>query len=315
MNATLSSARWLALAVAFGLAFPAPAIAADPAAIKAQLDKTAAEYARIESQKAKAEQKITDLERQLREADRVLGQKQVALRARAGYLYRSGGVDYVKGLVSTEDLNTFVRRVELLQRVGDQDAQLVDGLVITKQRSDELRRGLKANRANLASIASSLRAKSAQLQVQLKGAMGAARVGRYGKFDSFTLPINAAVAFADTWGAPRSRGRRHQGTDVMAACGAPVVAVTNGVISELHSGGMGGTMAWLRANNGDVFFYAHLRGYSAGTSEGRRVATGQLIAYNGNSGNARGGPCHVHFEWHPGGGRPRDPYPLLRAVR
>ena len=101
----------------------------------------------------------------------------------------------------------------------------------------------------------------------------------------------------------------------MAACGAPVVAVTGGVISNLSAGGNGGIMLYLRARNGDVFFYAHLRGYAGGISSGSGVDAGELIAYNGNTGNARGGPCHVHFEWHPGGGGPVNPYPLLAAVR
>jgi murein DD-endopeptidase MepM/ murein hydrolase activator NlpD len=101
----------------------------------------------------------------------------------------------------------------------------------------------------------------------------------------------------------------------MAPCGAPVVAVTDGVVSRLDSGGAGGTMAYLRAGNGDQFFYAHLQGYAAGVSQGKRVAAGEVIAYNGKSGNARGGPCHVHFEWHPGGSRPANPYPLLAGAR
>jgi murein DD-endopeptidase MepM/ murein hydrolase activator NlpD len=157
--------------------------------------------------------------------------------------------------------------------------------------------------------------KKVQLEAKLRGSRSAAKVSRVRRFDSFTLPIGGAQAFANTWGARRSGGRRHKGTDVMARCGAPVVAVTDGVISNLHSGGNGGIMAYLRASNGDVFFYAHLRGYAPGIRSGSRVSVGQKIALNGNSGNARGGPCHVHFEWHRGGGGPVNPYPLLAAAR
>jgi murein DD-endopeptidase MepM/ murein hydrolase activator NlpD len=101
----------------------------------------------------------------------------------------------------------------------------------------------------------------------------------------------------------------------MASCGAPVVAVTDGTIFNLHAGGNGGIMAYLRAGNGDVFFYSHLKGYAPGISNGSRVTVGQKIGTNGNTGNARGGPCHVHFEWHKGGGRAVNPYPLLNAAR
>lgn len=136
-----------------------------------------------------------------------------------------------------------------------------------------------------------------------------------GRFSDFSLPISGPVGFADTWGAPRSGGRRHQGTDLMAPCGAPVVAVTDGVISRLMSGGSGGVMAYLRAGNGDEFFYAHLQGYAGGVSQGKRVSAGQVIGSNGRTGNAAGGPCHVHFEWHPGGGAAVNPYPLLASAR
>lgn len=136
-----------------------------------------------------------------------------------------------------------------------------------------------------------------------------------GRFGNFSLPISGAVGFADTWGAPRSGGRRHQGTDVMAPCGAAVVAVTDGIISRLASGGSGGIMAYIRAGNGDQFFYAHLQSYAGGAAQGKRVAAGDLIGYNGRTGNAAGGPCHVHFEWHPGGGSAVNPYPLLASAR
>lgn len=143
---------------------------------------------------------------------------------------------------------------------------------------------------------------------------GAAPASSAGKFAKFALPVTPA-GFADTWGAPRSGGRRHQGTDVMSACGSPVNAVTDGSIQRLNSGGLGGVQIYLRASNGDVFYYAHLRGYVPGLSAGQQVSAGQVIGSNGNSGNASGGPCHVHFEWQPSGGRPVNPYPLLNSAR
>ena len=123
-------------------------------------------------------------------------------------------------------------------------------------------------------------------------------------------PVPAA-RFVDTWGAPRSNGRHHQGTDMLAPYGSPVYAVAAGVV-ETASGSSGGISLYLRTANGDRYFYAHNSANVA--RNGQRVQAGELIARVGRSGNARGGPSHVHFERQPGGGGSVNPYPFLRAV-
>lgn len=309
-------ARVLAAGAVLALIISPSAYAADPAAIQKKLDQTAAEYGRLQSEAARTEDRIKRLEADLAKADQVVAQKSVLMRERAFYLYRNGGVSSIlEGLVGSGDIGQMVRRLQMLELATERDEMLVEGLRVTQGRATEIRGSLQATRKRQRAVAEDLKNKQRQLREQFKGAQGAAKVGRFGKFDAFTLPIDGPNAFHNSWGAPRSGGRRHKGTDVMAPCGARVVAVTNGAISGMNSGGNGGIMAYLRATNGDVFFYAHLRGYASGIRPGTRVAVGQLIAYNGNSGNARGGPCHVHFEWHPGGGAPRNPYPILATVR
>ncbi len=128
----------------------------------------------------------------------------------------------------------------------------------------------------------------------------------------YACPVPAAH-FTDTWGEPRSDGRRHEGTDMLAPYGSRVLAVTSGVIATNVSAS-GGISLYLRGTDGDEYFYAHNSRNVA--VDGQRVSAGELIAYVGTSGNARGGPPHVHFERHPGGGSAVDPYPfLVRACR
>lgn len=127
---------------------------------------------------------------------------------------------------------------------------------------------------------------------------------------SGTCPVPSA-RFTDTWGAPRSGGRSHKGTDMMASRGAPVYAVASGVV-RTRSGGAGGIALYLQATNGDVFYYAHNSANVVGNGE--RVQAGQLIARVGNSGNASGGVNHVHFERAPGGGSAVNPYRFLREI-
>ncbi len=117
--------------------------------------------------------------------------------------------------------------------------------------------------------------------------------------------------FRDTWGAPRSGGRRHKGTDVFGRWNAQVYAFTHGRISRISSSRLGGLGVYLKGDDGNVYYYAHLNGIAPGIGTGSRVEAGQLIAYNGDSGNARGGSPHIHYQIHPGGGGPVNPYPWL----
>lgn len=125
-------------------------------------------------------------------------------------------------------------------------------------------------------------------------------------------PQDHPRSFTDTWGAPRGGGRRHAGTDVFGAMGGAVFAITSGTIEWTRSGASAGLWLSLRGDDGDRYWYMHLSGFVA--SAGQRVGAGDLIARNGDTGNARGTSPHIHFEHHPGGGRPVNPYPLLRRV-
>jgi murein DD-endopeptidase MepM/ murein hydrolase activator NlpD len=121
-------------------------------------------------------------------------------------------------------------------------------------------------------------------------------------------PVNGAVAFSDTFGAPRSGGRRHQGVDMMAPSGTPLVAVVSGSVNFKQTN-LGGNSVWLSGNYGNRYFYAHLSAFE-GSSRG--VSQGEVIGYVGTTGNAY--TPHLHFEVHPGGGVAVNPTAYVRAV-
>ncbi len=127
-------------------------------------------------------------------------------------------------------------------------------------------------------------------------------------------PVNGAVAFSDTWGAPRSGGRRHKGVDMMAARGTPLAAIESGTITRASSSRLGGISLYMRGKSGDVYYYAHLDGYADGIGAGVAVSVGQTVGYNGSSGNASYSYPHLHFEHHPGGGGAVNPYPLVKSL-
>lgn len=126
-------------------------------------------------------------------------------------------------------------------------------------------------------------------------------------------PVAGPVSFTDTWGAPRSGGRTHQGVDMIAARGVPIVAIYDGVIHRMSNSSLGGISLWLRRPNGDQFYYAHLDGYGD-IRVGQQVPVGYVVGFNGSTGNAPDWLPHLHFEFHPAGGGAVNPYPLVRSL-
>jgi murein DD-endopeptidase MepM/ murein hydrolase activator NlpD len=134
----------------------------------------------------------------------------------------------------------------------------------------------------------------------------------YPTTNGMTFPVDGPVEYEDSFGAPRSGGRTHEGCDIMAARNTPVVATLSGTVTS-KEGGLGGKVIYLQADNGWRFYYAHLNGWAVTSG---RVHQGQKIGYVGNTGNAAGGPTHCHFQmWTPSGALV-NPYPyLLKMLR
>lgn len=126
--------------------------------------------------------------------------------------------------------------------------------------------------------------------------------------DAILCPMNGS-AYGDSWGAPRSGGRSHEGVDMLAPMGTPIYAVVSGVIN-FKQNRLGGNAASLVGDNGNRYYYAHLSSYEGAS---RRVTQGEVIGYNGDTGNATGTP-HLHFEVHPGGGLAVNPTPSVRVA-
>jgi len=131
-----------------------------------------------------------------------------------------------------------------------------------------------------------------------------------GYLDPFIIcPVGGPSGYGDTWGAPRSGGRRHQGVDMLAPSGTQLVAVDNGWVGH-HSNRLGGTTISLLGDRGNRYYYAHVSGYEGAPGY---YLQGQVIGYVGDTGNATGVP-HLHFEIRPGGGVPVNPYPSVVAA-
>ncbi len=197
----------------------------------------------------------------------------------------------------------------------DLDAQL-DNIAAEQEAMTETQLALaEAERAawdDLSSDCRALRLKYEQEQAAARARAAAQQSGRsagVGVINGFACPFPGS-SFIDSWGYPRSGGRTHKGVDMMGPWNGQLIAAASGVVS-IRQGGLGGRTIWLSADNGYAYYYAHLASYAV--SSGQRVTAGQVVGYNGDSGNARGGAPHLHFEIHPGGrgAAAVNPYPTV----
>jgi peptidoglycan LD-endopeptidase LytH len=119
-------------------------------------------------------------------------------------------------------------------------------------------------------------------------------------------------AIQSIFGADRDAGRRsHDGVDIFARRGTPVVATSAGIVNRVDVTNLGGKVVWLRdpVRNANLYF-AHLD--SQHVANGDRVDVGDTLGFVGNSGNAITTPPHLHFGIYRRGEGPVDPAPFLR---
>jgi hypothetical protein len=145
------------------------------------------------------------------------------------------------------------------------------------------------------------------------------------------FPVVGPYRYTNDFGDPRPQGH-HEGNDILAPKKSPVVAVEDGKIKFWTTSARAGCMLYLYGASGTTYLYIHLnndvtmandnRGrcvaggsYWPGLKDGAKVVAGQAIGFVGDSGDADGTP-HLHFEVHPHGGGPTNPFPYLnKAMR
>jgi murein DD-endopeptidase MepM/ murein hydrolase activator NlpD len=133
---------------------------------------------------------------------------------------------------------------------------------------------------------------------------------------SMVFPVAGPHTFGQGFGAPRS-GHTHQGQDIMAACGTPLVAVSRAKVKWVSFQSLAGNYVVIRnKKQHQDYMYAHLAA-RASVTKGQVVQPGQQIGIVGQTGDATA--CHLHFElwlgkWYRGG-HPVDPMPYLQTYQ
>ncbi len=284
----------------------------------ASLDELQVQIAGTRDELASLRQRQRMLEAQARTADTALQD-----RARANFI--RGEVGNLESLLSSDGPQSALERARLLAALSHRDLASLQNATALRRQLDQLRVVLTAKSRDLVALDARLEERASTLQgrfVQVSAIYRElktrkdrqTRLSRGAQSGVYACIFERPYHFRDTWGAPRSGGRSHKGTDVFSYYGAPVYAFTNGRIQSLSGGGLGGIGLYLWGDDGVQYYYAHLKGHAAGMYPGRRVEAGQLVAYNGDTGNADRSAPHVHFEVHPGGGGALNPHPWLRPV-
>lgn len=240
-------------------------------------------------------------------------------RAVAGYV-RSPSAP-VNELLEAADVNDLGRRLELLDAVVRADKKrVVDYEAARAAISQDLAAVVDwtdRTRATLAVTTVMLDAADATL-LATEVRYAAVRAGGDVVAKGFVFPVGGPHSYGDSFGAPRMTGTQyehtHQGTDIFAPSGTPLLACERGVLVKVGTDVLGGTKLWLVGASGTRYYYAHLSAFAEGVAENKVVEAGEVVGYVGNTGNALTTPAHLHFQVHPGGGPAVNPYPLLRIV-
>lgn len=331
-----SALRLLLGALLVAGAFSVPARAQTTAEkledVEGQLAAAQAEANRADAAYQAAHARLIETEEQIKVTQaaqaRALGrmgglQEELGVQARKAYIYGQGTTNTIEVLLEADSFSEFSDRMVFLDRMQQADNDLMVNVEVL---SEELRRRevdlvrLEAQQrdvaaqleqlyASVVAKVEDLQALQEQLGVQLEQEQSFIGTTQVFSGDGLNACPAPGTAFSDTWGAPRSGGRTHQGVDMMGNYGMPIYAAQSGNVTYSYSY-LGGNGAYVYGDGGDTTYYAHLQDFVGGA---RHVNAGEQIATMGDTGNASGTP-HLHFEYHPGGGSAVNPTPYVSAV-
>jgi peptidoglycan LD-endopeptidase LytH len=114
----------------------------------------------------------------------------------------------------------------------------------------------------------------------------------------------------NSWQAPRGESRLHEGQDIFAPRGTPILSATDGYVVRIGEQTLGGQTVWVIGNGGRRYYYAHLDAYAPNLEVGDYVTRQTVLGYVGTTGNAEGTRPHLHFGVYTNTGA-IDPLPLM----
>ena len=315
--------------------------------VQQQLDKLVRRMSALQADVAEVENQLAELAAAEQLATQQAEGANASLRLRVRESYKRGATDPLFTLFTSSSPQEAAAQARLLgllaKRSRSQFESASAARIRTKATARDVERvaaDLRARKAELSGVQSQVSKLLAQAQAQERdvrnkiakeeaakrrvvarrtasrtSSRGVSRSagGAGAVVNGAACPIGSPRSYSDTWGAPRSGGRRHKGTDILSPRGTPIYAYEGGAITRMTNSSVGGISIYMRGASGNVYYYTHLQGYVSGLRAGMPVTAGQHIAFNGDTGNARGTP-HLHFEVMPGGGGNVNPYPYVKRA-
>jgi murein DD-endopeptidase MepM/ murein hydrolase activator NlpD len=300
---------------------------AELAQIQEELDAATAEWHEATLALDATKDQIIETRGRIRGLEQRVSRIEARLTRRAVIAFTNGPASTIDLLLSSGSFTEFSDRLEFLGSMAQDDVDLVleqevareelrrereDLLVLEAEQTEQADR-LASARAVLDADFDRVDARVAELTEKYREEIRAQKaltiLGQTPNPSGAiqVCPVAGPNSFVDSFGWPRV-GHTHQGIDLIAPFGTPVVAAHPGTVSY-SSSSSGGLQAYVHGSGG-YSFYAHLSSY--GSASGG-VGAGTVIGYVGSTGNA-GNTNHLHFEWHPGGGAAVNPYQMLLAV-
>jgi murein DD-endopeptidase MepM/ murein hydrolase activator NlpD len=327
----------LAVVTVTAASWPAPSAAADPLTdLRVERDRTQAEavaaaqrYSDALGEQATQEAEIARLEAEIPKLRARSDELKIQVRDRAVEMYQQGSSMPLSRMIDAGSVVEAARAIQLSSSAANHDRDLAAELTRTAAQLTEDEADLKVRKAaqdalvtqladqkvglDIALVAADIAVKNLEAvgasQAEFSAVDGAA-AGQV-RTGAAVCPVAGTTVFVNDWGAPRSGGRTHQGTDLLAAMSTPLVAVVAGTI-DWDLDDLGGTGVWLHGDDGVGYYYAHLSRWEGDAP--RRVTRGEVIGYVGDTGNARGGPPHVHFGIRAPTAEMVNPYPTVRVL-
>ncbi len=306
------------------------------ASMSSDLHDALEDYNRAQEKMNKLEKNVNNNTAKLIETSNKLKKAQKTLGKRVNNMYRNGQVNVFDIVFSAKTFNEMLVNLDFITRISKNDSAVINKVQKLKKQVIQTQRRLVADRSSQKKVVIRLSQKKSYInnkmlkakkllkglekeiaelakpkplpepirrQISAPTAPPAALNGNY------AFPAGSPYSFSNDWGAPR-RGHTHQGNDIMAPMGTPAYAVIGGNVSS-SNGSSSGLWIILHGDDGNVYWYMHMQSITASG----RVSAGQQIGTIGDTGNARGGVAHIHFELHPGGGGAVNPYYFLSSIR